>query len=85
MRQKPSRADDLKDALVFPDAYGRKPDQGLSVAEVLRRELERHNAANETPGLNDSRLLTALGSPDADKSVREEVAKILHDWRQGQQ
>jgi hypothetical protein len=134
---KRSAADDLKDALVFPDAYGRKPDQGLSAAGVLQQQLEspepswrervmgwvraeneaakahsdRKHASDlperdrgvqstvealkealgepeqhDVPGLADQRLLQiAAGSQDAPRSVREEIARLLHDYRQAQQ
>ena len=143
MRKNRSAADDLKDELVLADAYGRKPDQGLSAAGVLQQQLEpsepswhervmdwvraENEAAkpkqqqpqtweqvrgeldrrieerrekstvealrealgeqeqHETPSLNDSRLLTVLGSVDDSHSTREVVARLLHDHREGQQ
>lgn len=53
--------------------------QGL--VDELRAALESHNAGNDTPGLNDSRLLTALQSSDGSKSAKESVAELLYRFR----
>jgi hypothetical protein len=53
-----------------------------TLVDALRQALEPHQQREETPALNDSRLLTALGSADGSKSAREAIAKILHDHRE---
>jgi hypothetical protein len=56
-----------------------------STLEALKEALgepEQH----DVPGLADQRLLQiAAGSQDAPRSVREEIARLLHDYRQAQQ
>jgi hypothetical protein len=49
-----------------------------SLVEELRFELEAHNAGNDTPGLNDQRILElAAGAQEASRSVREELSGLL--------
>ncbi len=135
MFRKRSAADDLKDELVLADAYGRKPDQGSSVAEVLQQQLEPSEpswheqvmgwvrAENEAAKaqsnpkhasdlprgvqstvealkeaiadsqqsdgsipLNGQAILNAASAAiHGNRMVREEVGRLLHDYREGQQ
>ena len=56
--------------------------QPATLVDELRQALEAHNAANDTPGLNDSRLLTALSVGEGSKSAKEAVAALLYRYRQ---